>query len=105
MFDISIELGLLFAAIACIIGVAGFISGRQTSAKQAGAETATFRSDILYLKDAVADIKRMLERGDEERRSDLSELRREFKDSVARIEANATRAHTRLDEHIKAGAT
>jgi hypothetical protein len=81
----AIEMGLLFAAVACAIGVAGYLSGKQNAAKNDGhswgAFTAEIKTDIEYIKSDIGEIKASIRENDHE-----------LKESIRRV-------HARIDEH------
>ncbi len=83
----TVEMGLLFAAVACAIGVAGFFGGRESAAKNEGhtwgSFTAEIKTGIEYIKSDIGEIKESI------RVNDL-----EIKDSIRRI-------HARIDDHEK----
>jgi hypothetical protein len=83
----AIEMGLLFAAAACAVGVAGYLSGKQNAAKNDGqswgAFTAEIKTDIEYIKSDIGEIKASVRDND-----------RELRDSIRRI-------HARIDAHEK----
>lgn len=96
----SIELGLLFAAIACIIGVAGFFGGRQSAAKNDGerwgAFTAELKTDVAHIKDDISEIKAQVKISNEQysnMRTDVEVVKRDLKTAFNKIDDIKKGAH------------
>lgn len=101
----TIEIGIVFAAIACIIGVAGYIGGKQTGAKKDGTEWGELKSDISHIQKDIEEIKISYLR-------DLREVKEDIKEETRAREESSRRLHIRADglaedinlkmqEHIK----
>lgn len=79
----TIETGILLAVCSLAIAAATFFIGRTSAAKQEGETMATMRTDILYIKDSLKEIKDGLRAGDQEH------------------SASIRRVHDRIDEHLR----
>lgn len=83
----TVEIGLLFAAIACIIGIVGFFGGRQTAAKKDGQEWGSFQAE---LKKDIEYIKR-----------DIELIKMSFNEDSKELKASIRRVHKRIDDHMR----
>lgn len=94
----TIELGLLLALVAGILGLATFFIGRQSAAKKDGQEWGTFQAelkkDVEYIKRDVGEIKNSM--GDNYKIA-MSAIQKEEND---RKESDR-RIHERIDEIMK----
>lgn len=81
----SVEIGLLLAVIAGIIGIATFFIGRQTAAKNSGEEWGSFKAE---LKTDIGYIKR-----------DVSEIKSSVGENNQELRASIRRLHERMDTH------
>lgn len=93
----TIELGLLFAAIACIIGVSTFMAGKQSSAKKDGHEWGAFqaelRTDIGYIKRDVSEIKVSVSDSRNDTMAAITSEGEHRRDSIRRL-------HEKFDAHL-----
>lgn len=93
----SIETGLLFGAIACILGLAGFFGGKQTAAKKDGHEWGAFqaelRTDISYIKRDVGDIKVSVADSRNDTMAAIAKEGDSRRDSIRRL-------HEKIDDHL-----
>lgn len=94
----TIELGLLFAAIACIIGVAGFFGGRTASAKKDGEHWGKFeaelKTDITYIKRDVGEIKMSVNDSSKVTMAAIEKERADRKESIQKI-------HEEFEKHLR----
>lgn len=90
----TIETGLLFGAIACILGVAGFFGGRMSAAKNDGEWKGHLDTNLQYIQNDLKEIKADMKANKSTTEESLERLRKEFKDSVRRV-------HDRLDDHLR----
>lgn len=94
----SVELGIIFAFIACVIGVATFFIGRQTAAKNEGkAEGSSFTGvlkDIEYMKVDISKILDKLDKLDNNYNQGFKDIKKDVSESVRRL-------HERIDAHLR----
>lgn len=79
----TIEIGLLFGAIACIIGLAGFFGGRQSAAKNDGERWGRLEANLDFIQKDLKEIK-----------STNAENAKSTRESLRRV-------HERIDNHLK----
>lgn len=83
----TIEIGLVFALVGCLLAVLGFLGGQKKAASSDGERwgkfTAKLDTELEYIKRDLGDIKQS-----------VGENTHEMKDSIRRM-------HKRLDEHLK----
>jgi hypothetical protein len=79
----TVEIGLIFGLIACIIGIAGFLGGRLAAAKRDGTEWGEFKGDLTHIKNDVAELKQL----------SLA--------SSAEVKQSISRVYDRMDERFK----
>ena len=77
----TIESGLFFGSVSCIIGIITFYLGRQSIAKKDGEEWGVLKSDINHIKIDIEEIK-----------GDVKDSNHNLKDSIRRL-------HKRIDGH------
>lgn len=88
----AIEVGVLTAVIAVVVATATFFIGRQSAAKNDGSEWGALKSDISHIMNDVQEIKLDVKDTRADYMRDISELRREFRQSTRRV-------HKRIDDH------
>lgn len=81
----AIEIGVIFAVIGCIIGVAGWLSGRDKSIRENAVWHANVENKLDKLLNAIERIEAM------------DEILREHEQKIIKIRDNAEFAHERLD--------
>lgn len=89
----TIEIGLIFALVGCIIGVITFFVGRQSAAKKDGEQWGSFtseiRGDISNIKDNVSEIKAQVKINGEQysnMRIDVEIVKRDLKTAFNNID-------------------
>lgn len=90
----TIETGLLFAAIACALGIAGFFGGKQSSAKNDGVWKGQLDTNVEYIRDDLKEIKATMSATKAFTDESIERMREDYKDSVRRV-------HDRLDDHLR----
>lgn len=90
----TIETGLLFGAIACALGLAGFFGGRQSAAKSDGVWKGQLDTNVEHIKDDLKEIKATMSVTKISTDEAIERVRVDYKDSVRR-------AHDRLDDHLR----
>jgi len=91
-----IELNILLAIIASLVGVGGFFAGRQSAAKKAGATEATVAADIRHIKESIDGIRQSV--GDH--KADIARLYNglsERKAEIAALKADMANMSRRID--------
>ena len=86
----SIEIGVLFAGLGAVLGLAGFFAGRKSEHKVAGKSEGVVLADIGYIKAGIDDIKRKQAEQDKNYVDMLSRM-------VA-VEASTKQAHRRIND-------
>ena len=87
----TIEIGALIAGIGCLVGLAGWMYNRDKRTS----EDAEWRGQINAKLDELLKMK-----------SDLSRMDIKIEgmlERIAKVEASASSAHKRLDEHLREG--
>lgn len=79
----TLELTLIFAAIACIIGVSSFVGGKQSASKNDGERWGKLEATLQYMQ------------------SDLSEIKTTMSDNAKNTRDSLRRLHERIDNHLR----
>ena len=100
----SVELGILFAAIACIIGILTFFGGRHSAAKNEGEQKGWIKTSLENITVDIKEIKSDLRASTLDT---MSAVRREEESRRAAIQKEEDdrreadrRLHARIDEHV-----
>lgn len=94
----TIEIGILFGLIACIIAVATFYIGRQSSAKISGIRDGALDIKMEYMKTSLDEIKTELKDVNLQAMKNSIE---ELKQAVSKHSESISRAHQRIDNITK----
>jgi len=90
----TIELALIFAAASCMIGVAGFIGGKQSVAKTDGVWKGQLDTNVEHIKDDLKEIKATMSVTQTATDNAMEKMRKDYKESVSNV-------HDRLDSHLR----
>lgn len=85
----TIEIGLLFGAIACAIGIAAFFGGKQSAAKTDGQAWGEIKTDVKYIRDGMGEIKaevRVMREQYSDIHTDVEVVKRDLKTAFNRID-------------------
>jgi hypothetical protein len=97
---LTIEVGILFAAVSGAIGIATFIIGRQSAAKSAGQNEGRLLTELEFLKKTVERIEHILERLQTAYQDDLKEQRQYFEAELRKHREETTDSIKRLHDRI-----
>ena len=81
------DTNLLIAIVGCVVAVATFFIGRQTSAKNTGQEWGELKSDLKHIKDDVKEIKETVSTSVEGLRKEIADERKAHKESLDKVYA------------------
>lgn len=89
----TVEMGLFFSAIGCVIGVATFVFGRQSVSKKEslewGAFQAELKTDVKNIKRTVDKVETKIDIINEQYsglRTDVEVIKRDLKTAFSRID-------------------
>ena len=85
----TVELGVLIAVIGCLVGVAGWLLNRDKHI----ASDAEWRGSVNAKLDVIVGIRSDVDR--------IDHTVSQHGERLSKVEASASQAHKRLDEHLK----
>ncbi len=83
-------IGCVVGVVGCIVGVVGVLRNKKNDDSSAGRETGLIMSEIGYIKGNTDDIKKKLDKHDDQNMK--------FESRLSKVEASATQAHKRIDD-------